>query len=151
MSTKNINNLVDLFFTSYKKQKKDNILLTSLKDNSNYFTWEKTFHSIKKLSSEIKKHVNKGDRCLLISENRPEWFITDLSVMLSGCITVPAYTTYVEKDYEYIIDNCNPKLIFVSNQEQFNKVEEIIKKKSFIANKIAQILLDKLIDDRNIN
>ena len=129
MSTKNINNLVELFFINYKKQKKDNILLTSLKDNSNYFTWEKTFHSIKKLSSEIKKYTNKGDRCLLISENRPEWFITDLSVMLSEAITVPAYTTYAEKDYEYIIENCNPKLIFVSNQEQFNKVKEIIKKR----------------------
>ncbi len=133
MSTQNINNLVELFFVNYKKQKKDNILLTSLKDTSNYFTWEKTFHSIKKLSSEINKYVNKGDRCLLISENRPEWFITDLSVMLSEAITVPAYTTYAEKDYEYIIENCNPKLIFVSNQEQFNKVKEIIKKKSFVA------------------
>ena len=135
MSTKNINNLVELFFNNYKKQKKDNILLTSLKDTRNCFTWEKTFHSIKKLSSEIKKYTNKGDRCLLISENRPEWFITDLSVMLSEAITVPAYTTYAEKDYEYIIENCNPKLIFVSNQEQYNKVKEIIKKKSFI-NKI---------------
>ena len=132
MSTQNINNLVELFFINYKKQKKDNILLTSLKDTSNCFTWEKTFHSIKKLSSEIKKYANKGDRCLLISENRPEWFITDLSVMLSEAITVPAYTTYAEKDYEYIIENCNPKLIFVSNQEQFNKVKDIIKKKSFI-------------------
>ncbi len=135
MSTQNINNLVDLFFINYKKQKKNNILLTSLKDNNNYFTWEKTFHSIKKLSSEIKKYTNKGDRCLLISENRPEWLITDLSVMLSEVITVPAYTTYAEKDYEYIIENCNPKLIFVSNQEQYSKVKEIIKKKSFI-NKI---------------
>ncbi len=132
MSTQNINNLVELFFIEYKKQKKDNILLTSLKDTSNCFTWEKTFHSIKKLSSEIKKYTNKGDRCLLISENRPEWFITDLSVMLSEAITVPAYTTYAEKDYEYIIQNCNPKLIFVSNQEQFNKVKEIIKKKSLV-------------------
>ena len=52
--------------------------------------------------------------------------------MLSEAITVPAYTTYAEKDYEYIIENCNPKLIFVSNQEQFNKVKDIIKKKSFI-------------------
>ena len=132
MSTENINNLVDLFFINYNKQKKDNILLTSLKDPNNYFTWEKTFHSIKKLSLEIKKYANKGDRCLLISENRPEWFISDLSVMLSEAITVPAYTTYAEKDYGYIIDNCNPKLIFVSNQEQFNKVKDIINKKSFI-------------------
>lgn len=152
MSTKNINNLVELFFINYKKQKKDNILLTSLKDNNNYFTWEKTFHSIKKLSLEIKKYANKGDRCLLISENRPEWFITDLSVMLSEAITVPAYTTYAEKDYEYIIENCNPKLIFVSNQEQFNKVKEIIKKKSFINKIFSFEELDADIDNYiNVN
>ena len=52
--------------------------------------------------------------------------------MLSAGITVPAYTTYAERDYEYIINDCTPKLIFVSNQEQFNKVENIINKNKFI-------------------
>ena len=132
MNTKNINNLVELFFENYQKQNKNNKLLISLKDQSNHFTWKETFHSIKKVSSEIKKYIKKGDRCLLISENRPEWFISDLSIMLSGAITVPAYTTYAERDYEYIINDCSPKLIFVSNQEQFNKVKNIINKNKFI-------------------
>ncbi len=132
MSTKNINSLVELFFENYQKQNENNILLTSLKDSSNYFSWKKTFLSIKKISSEINKFLKKGDRCLLISENRPEWFISDLSIMLSGGITVPAYTTYAERDYEYIINDCSPKLVFVSNQEQFNKVENIINKNKFI-------------------
>ena len=129
MSTKNIKNLVELFFTNYQKHNKNNILLTSLKDPTNNFTWEKTFYSIKKISTEIKKYINKGDRVLLISENRPEWFISDLSIMLSEAITVPAYTTYAERDYEYIINDCSPKLIFVSNQEQFNKIQKISLKK----------------------
>ena len=132
MNKENINNLVELFFENYQKQNKNNILLTSLKDSSNHFSWKKTFHSIKKISAEINKFLKKGDRCLLISENRPEWFISDLSIMLSGGITVPAYTTYAERDYEYIINDCSPKLIFVSNQEQFNKVENIINKNKFI-------------------
>ena len=132
MSKENINNLVELFFENYQKQNKNNILLTSLKDSSNHFSWKKTFHSIKKISYEINKFLKKGDRCLLISENRPEWFISDLSIMLSGGITVQAYTTYAERDYEYIINDCSPKLIFVSNQEQFNKVENIINKNKFI-------------------
>ncbi len=132
MNKENINNLVELFFVNYKKQNKNNKFLTSLKDQTNQFTWNETFHSLKKVSSEIKKYVKKGDRCLLISENRPEWFITDLSIMLSGAITVPAYTTYAERDYEYIINDCTPKLIFVSNQEQFDKVKYIINKNKFI-------------------
>ena len=52
--------------------------------------------------------------------------------MLSGSITVPAYTTYAERDYEYIINDCTPTVIFVSNLEQFNKVKNIIKNKDFI-------------------
>ena len=37
--------------------------------------------------------------------------------MLSGGITVPAYTTYTERDYEYIINDCNLSIVLVSNNE----------------------------------
>ena len=103
MELKNTNNLVELFFEKYKSQKKNEILLTSLKNLEKTYSWEQTKNAIINLSSEISKYIKKGDRCLLISENRPEWFISDLSIMLSNGITVPAYTTYIEKDYEYII------------------------------------------------
>ena len=46
----------------------------------------------------IKENINEGSRCLLVSENRPEWLIADLAIMLAGGITVPAYTTYTEDD-----------------------------------------------------
>ena len=78
--------------------------------------------TIKIIANEISKIINNGDRCLLVSENRPEWMISDLSIMLAGGITVPAYTTYVSRDYEYIINDCSPSIIIVSNDEQFNKI-----------------------------
>jgi len=133
MDLRNLNNLVELFFSQFESQKdKKKILLSSLKEPKKNYNWEETYRSIKKLSTELKYYVNKGDRCLLISENRPEWFISDLSIMLSGSITVPAYTTYVERDYEYIINDCTPSVVFVSNTEQFNKIKNIIKSKDFI-------------------
>ena len=128
-----INNLVELFYKQYENQSdKNKILLSSLKEPRKDYSWQEIFNSINKLSEELMKFVNKGDRCLLISENRPEWFISDLSVMLSGSITVPAYTTYAERDYEYIINDCTPSVIFVSNTEQFNKLKNVIKSKDFI-------------------
>jgi len=128
-----INNLVELFFNQYENQSdKNKILLSSLKEPRKDYSWQEIFNSINKLSDELKKFVNKGDRCLLISENRPEWFISDLSIMLSGSITVPAYTTYAERDYEYIVNDCTPSIIFVSNTEQFKKLKNIIKSKDFI-------------------
>ena len=133
MKLSSINNLLELFFIQYEKQlDKNKILLSSLKEPKKKYSWHETCQSITKLSNELKKYVSKGDRCLLISENRPEWFITDLSIMLSGSITVPAYTTYAERDYEYIINDCSPSVIFVSNSEQFNKVKNIIRSKKFV-------------------
>ena len=132
MQINNLQNLLELFFEQYKLQNKNEVFLQPLRIDQKSFTWEETFKSIIKLSEEIKKINNNGDRCLLISENRPEWMISDLAIMLSGSITVPAYTTYIEKDYEYIIQDCTPKVLIISNKDQFSKVKNIINEKSSI-------------------
>ena len=105
MKINKINNLLELFYKQYEKQNKESIFLQSLKEPKKKYSWEDVYLNINKLSKEISKYIKKGDRCLLVSENRPEWMISDLSIMLSGGVTVPAYTTYTEKDYEYIIDD----------------------------------------------
>ena len=140
MNFNNFENLLDLFFFKYQSQEKENIFLQSLSDKKSSFSWEETFLSIKKFSDLIKKNSNKGQRCLLISENRPEWFIADLSIMLSELITVPTYTTYSEKDYEYIINDCKPKICIVSNDVQLKKI------KKFISNKIKVISIENIND-----
>ena len=111
MNFKKYNNLVDLFFEQYQKQSKDKIFLSNLKNYSKNFSWEEVNKTVLNLANEIYKIINRGERCLLISENRPEWMISDLSIMLAGGITVPAYTTYVSRDYEYIINDCSPSII----------------------------------------
>ena len=82
MNIKNINNLNQLFFEKYSSLKdKNEILLTNLKEPKKSYSWSEVFKSINILSTELSKFVTKGDRCLLISENRPEWFISDMSIM----------------------------------------------------------------------
>ncbi len=133
MNLKKINNLTELFFNQFNKQiDKNKILLSTLGEKRKNYSWQETSDLINLISNELRKVISKGDRCLLISENRPEWFITDLSIMLSDGITVPAYTTYAENDYNYILNDCTPSIIFVSNIEQFNKLINIIKDKKFI-------------------
>ena len=72
------------------------------------------------------ENLSKGDRCVLLSENRPEWLIADIAIMNAGGVTVPLFTTYSEKDYEYIINDCNPKICIVSNDIQFKKIGKFI-------------------------
>jgi len=133
MNLKQINNLTELFFDQFSKQiDKNKILLSTLGDKRNNYSWQETHDFINLVSNELRKVITKGERCLLISENRPEWFIADLSIMLSDGITVPAYTTYAENDYNYILNDCTPSIIFVSNIQQFNKLKNIIKDKKFV-------------------
>ena len=151
MEINKINNLLELFYYQYQKQNKDDIFLVSLKEPKQKYSWEDVYLNIIKLSKEISKYINKGDRCLIISENRPEWMIADLSIMLSGGVTVPAYTTYVERDYEYIIDNCEPSVVFVSDNIQYEKIKTIISKKKFIKKVIIFDSTDNFNTDFNLD
>ena len=151
MEINKINNLLELFYHQYQKQNKDDVFLESLKEPRKKYSWKEVYLNIIKLSKEISKYINKGDRCLLISENRPEWMITDLSIMLSAGITVPAYTTYTERDYEYIIDDCEPSIIFVSDNIQYEKIKNLISKKNFIKKVIIFDSINNLNIDFNLN
>ena len=133
MNLKEFNNLVDLFFYQADKQNPQTVFLEWLNTiNRKKFTWSETVLNIFRLAKILKTYIKEGDRVLLISENRPEWLISDLAIMLSKGITVPTYTTYTEKDYEFLIKDCEPAVIILSNTSMNKKVAKFIAEKDFI-------------------
>ena len=99
-----------------------------LKDNP--YLWRKVEGKFLSLSwLEVQKKVNalakglislgilKGDRVVILSENRPEWQIADLAIMSIGGITVPAYTTSTTSDYKHIINHSEARCIIVSSND----------------------------------
>ncbi|HIC11650.1 MAG TPA: long-chain fatty acid--CoA ligase [Candidatus Pelagibacter sp.] len=152
MKLENFNNLIELFFYQAEKQDPKSILLQWLNpNNKKSFTWEETKLNIFKLSKTIKENVKEGDRCLLVSENRPEWFISDLAIMLSGAITVPAYTTYTDNDYKYLIEDCEPKIVIASNNDMLKKLNTTINEKNFIKKIITFDEVEKAYHNLNID
>ncbi len=152
MNLENFNSLIELFFYQSEKQDPKSIFLQWLNpNNKKNFTWEETKINIFKLSKTIKNNVKEGDRCLLVSENRPEWFISDLAIMLSGAITVPAYTTYTEEDYKYLIEDCEPTVVIVSNNDMLKKLNKIINEKNFIKKVITFDEVEKTLHNLNID
>jgi len=151
MEINKINNLLELFYKQYLTQDKTSVFLQSLKEVEKKYSWEDVYSNVIKLSEEISRYIKKGDRCLLISENRPEWMISDLSIMLSEGITVPAYTTYVERDYEYIIDDCTPTVLIISDKTQYLKVKNIIPKKKFIKKIIFFDVIEEFDQELHVN
>ena len=151
MNLDNLNSLIELFFYQADKEDKKSIFLQWLNpNNKKTYTWEETQKNILKLSKTIKENIKEGDRCLLVSENRPEWLISDLAIMLSGGITVPAYTTYTEKDYKYLIEDCEPSLVIVSNNEMLRKLSNTINEKDFIKKVITLDEVNKVINNLNL-
>ena len=147
MELKEINSLVELFFKKYEEKfhnisikSQEETFLVSLKNkdlpdtNTGPFTysWENINTKIKILSNYLGKIISIGDRCVLLSENRPEWLISDIAIMNAGGVTVPLFTTYSQNDYEYIINDCEPKVCIVSNSFQFEKIKNHIKENTII-------------------
>lgn len=65
------------------------------------------------------------DKVGLISIGRPEWLITDLAVQQIGAVLVPLYPNTSAHELEEILSEAQVKCVFVSNQEIYDKVNEI--------------------------
>ncbi len=77
--------------------------------------------------------VQKNDKIAIISSNnRTEWNIMDIGVLQVGAQNVPIYPTISEIDYEYILNHCEAKYCFVSDEEVLRKVNRIKNNLSFL-------------------
>ena len=128
MELNKINSLVELFFEICKKKTINDPFLKWLKpkQEKNFYTWEQVDKRIRVLSKHLSKNLSPRDRVVLLSENRPEWLIADLAIMNAGGVTVPLFTTYSQKDYEYIINDCKPKMFIISNDTQYKKIKKFM-------------------------
>lgn len=66
--------------------------------------------------------VAKGDRVAILSENRPEWTITDFAVLALGAVTVPIYSTQTPQQTSFVLSDSGAGVIAVSTETQLQKV-----------------------------
>jgi long-chain acyl-CoA synthetase len=77
--------------------------------------------------------IQKNDKIAVISSsNRTEWNIMDIGVLQVGAQNVPIYPTISELDYEYILNHCEAKYCFVSDDEVLRKVNLIKKNLNYL-------------------
>ena len=126
MEIDKLNSLVELYFKKSDEIDPNKSFLKWLKPGKPNYNWGDIKERVFKLSHKINSLINEGDRCLILSENRPYWLMADLAVMNAGGISVPVFTTYSSNDYEHILHDCKPSLIIVSNNTQFKKIKKYI-------------------------
>ena len=77
--------------------------------------------------------IGKGDRVVILSENRPEWAITDFACLLLGAVDVPIYATQTAEQCLYVLQNAEARVAFVSTRLQYEKLAAIREQSSLEA------------------
>jgi len=154
MEINKLDSLVELYFKKCDEVDSKKPFLKWLKAGKPSYNWGDIRERIFKLSFKIKSLINEGDRCLILSENRPYWLISDIAVMNAGGISTPIFTTYSSNDYEYILNDCKPSLIIVSNNIQFQKIKKYINSDnqkiiSFEKIEVESLLMHDILNENN--
>ena len=88
-------------------------------------SWRESHERVLGIFEGLKKAgVKAGDRVVILSQTRAEWFQADHAIMALGAITVPIYHSSTQEDVGYILGHCEASLIFAEDEVQCRKVAE---------------------------
>ena len=69
--------------------------------------------------------IKPGDKVAIVSENRPEWALSDYACLCARAADVPIYPTLTAKQTEYILRDSESAAVFCSTRAQVDKVLEV--------------------------
>lgn len=84
--------------------------------------------------------LNPGERVGIISDNRLEWIIADLAVLMNGAADVPRGSDSTADEIQYILNHSEARMAFAENQAQLGKLLSI---KERIPNLETLIVMDR--------
>lgn len=111
-------NLITMFLTRVEEQGDAPFLWRKESARWSSLSWAEVADQVASLSAALTNlGIRQGDRVMLVSENRPEWCISDLAIMAAGAVTVPTYTTNTERDHQHILENSGACAVIVSTEK----------------------------------
>ena len=111
-------NLVSMFLTRATEQGDKPFLSAKREGEWHSISWREAARQVAALAENLTRMgLEPGDRVMLVSENRPEWLISDLAIMAAGCVTVPTYITNTVRDHTHILGNSGARAVIVSSQK----------------------------------
>jgi len=109
----------------YYKENKTNIWVG--------ITWANFVNQIENLSKSLLQcGVQRQQNIAIFAQNMPEWMIADFAIMGLRAVTVPLYATNSKKEVEYIVNDAEVEIIFVGDQEEYDKALEISKTSKYL-------------------
>ena len=133
----NFNSIVSLFEYQAENLSTKPYLWKKNNKEFDFLTWDKVKSMVDQIAKSLSSlGILEGDRVIILSENRPEWQISDLAIMSIGAITVPMYTTSTSDDYLHILKHSGARCAIVSNNELMKKILPAIEESQVCQNVI---------------
>lgn len=121
-----VETICQLFINTIKSYPKDDLMLFKAEGHYNPLSTEEFGKRVRNFALGLKTlGFNTGDKLIILSENRPEWTMTDVATLCLGGITVPIYTSLSPEQIKYIIINSDAKVVVCSNEELWKKIQII--------------------------
>jgi long-chain acyl-CoA synthetase len=112
---------------SFRRNNKPDALAFKVDDVWQYLSGTDVVERIRRIAIGLSQlGVKAGDRIAIISENRPEWSLTDLAILSLKAVNIPIYTTQAVEQIRYILEDSGAKMLFVSGKKLLKHAEAAI-------------------------
>lgn len=76
-------------------------------------------------SAWLSLQLEAGDRVASIVRNGPEWNILDMSLLVSGLVHVPMYSTLSSADYAFILNEAGVRVLVIEEPSLWHRLEPL--------------------------
>ena len=91
------------------------------------YSWKQVADEARSMAAAIADlNLEKGSRIAIISKNCAEWIISDLAIMMSGCISVPLYPTQSDESIQFVLEHSGASLVFVGKLDNPEQIQRIV-------------------------
>ncbi|HUO60203.1 MAG TPA: long-chain fatty acid--CoA ligase [Candidatus Acidoferrales bacterium] len=120
-----LNTLVDVLYAIVGRQQ-ENVMLYEQDGSWRNISSSDLYRRVAGVANALRRWgVGRGDRIAILSENRPEWSITDFATLMLGAVTVPIYSTLTAEQCAFHVSHSGARIIFVSTETQRRKIEQL--------------------------
>ncbi len=118
--------LLSPILQSIKEDPEASCLFRLDKDEWTIFSRQDVLDAAFRLCGQWKRDgLKSGDRILLLMENRPEWAVTAIASGLYGLVLVPAYTTHLPHEIEYLLNRSEAAAVMTSDGKLRARIETL--------------------------
>lgn len=108
------------FLQAARVRSNDVYLSQPYQGNWNDYTWEETKKQVMSMAAYLQeKGLKPGDKVAIISKNCAHWIMSDLAIMMAGCVSVPLYPTISADIIEYVLQHSEAKVAFVGKLDDW--------------------------------